>query len=226
MARALLLIDIQNGFCTGGNLPVPGGDKVVPVANDLMARGAYDHVVASQDWHPANHGSFASQHPGKQPFELGELSGKPQMMWPDHCVQGTIDAEFHPDLNLDGIDYVQRKGQNVNVDSYSAFRDNDRAALTGLARSPRGRGHHRTRPLRPCHRLLCEIHRLGRRRNAPGREGPLHRGCQPWHRSSRRRRRDCRNEGKGRGNCPERRYPPIVLAVLLISSIAFFARRG
>jgi len=133
MARALLLIDIQNGFCTGGNLPVPGGDKVVPVANDLMARGAYDHVVASQDWHPANHGSFASQHPGKQPFELGELSGKPQMMWPDHCVQGTIDAEFHPDLNLDGIDYVQRKGQNVNVDSYSAFRDNDRAALTGLA---------------------------------------------------------------------------------------------
>lgn len=133
MTRALLLIDIQNGFCPGGNLPVAGGDEVVPVANELMASGVYDLVVASQDWHPANHGSFASQHPGKQPFELGELSGKPQMMWPDHCVQGTIDAEFHPDLNLDGIDYVQRKGQNVNVDSYSAFRDNDRAALTGLA---------------------------------------------------------------------------------------------
>lgn len=133
MTRALLLIDIQNGFCPGGNLPVAGGDEVVPVANELMASGAYDLVVASQDWHPANHGSFASQHPGKQPFEMGELSGKPQMMWPDHCVQGTNDAEFHPDLNLDGIDYVQRKGQNVNVDSYSAFRDNDRAALTGLA---------------------------------------------------------------------------------------------
>ncbi|MFA7415065.1 MAG: bifunctional nicotinamidase/pyrazinamidase [Rhizobium sp.] len=133
MTRALLLIDIQIGFCPGGNLPVAGGDEVVPVANELMASGVYDLVVASQDWHPANHGSFASQHPGKQPFELGELSGKPQMMWPDHCVQGTIDAEFHPDLNLDGIDYVQRKGQNVNVDSYSAFRDNDRAALTGLA---------------------------------------------------------------------------------------------
>lgn len=133
MTRALLLIDIQNGFCPGGNLPVAGGDEVVPVANELMASGAYDLVVASQDWHPANHGSFASQHPGKQPFEMGELSGKPQMMWPDHCVQGTNDAEFHPDLNLDGIDYVQRKGQKVNVDSYSAFRDNDRAALTGLA---------------------------------------------------------------------------------------------
>ncbi|MHB0954681.1 MAG: bifunctional nicotinamidase/pyrazinamidase [Allorhizobium sp.] len=133
MTRALLLIDIQNGFCPGGNLPVAGGDEVVPVANKLMASGAYDLVVASQDWHPANHGSFASQHPGKQPFEMGELSGKPQMMWPDHCVQGTGDAEFHPDLNLDGIDHVQRKGQNVNVDSYSAFRDNDRAALTGLA---------------------------------------------------------------------------------------------
>ncbi len=133
MTRALLLIDIQNGFCPGGNLPVAGGDEVVPVANELMASGAYDLVVASQDWHPANHGSFASQHPGKQPFEMGELSGKPQMMWPDHCVQGTNDAEFHSDLNLDGIDHVQRKGQNINVDSYSAFRDNDRAALTGLA---------------------------------------------------------------------------------------------
>lgn len=133
MTRALLLIDIQNGFCPGGNLPVAGGDEVVPVANELMASGAYDLVVASQDWHPANHGSFASQHPGRQPFEMGELSGKPQMMWPDHCVQGTNDAEFHSDLNLDGIDHVQRKGQNINVDSYSAFRDNDRAALTGLA---------------------------------------------------------------------------------------------
>ncbi|MBO3760817.1 bifunctional nicotinamidase/pyrazinamidase [Ciceribacter sp. L1K22] len=133
MTRALLLIDIQNGFCPGGNLPIAEGDAVVPVANRLMKSGRYDLVVASQDWHPANHGSFASQHPGKAPFEIGELSGKPQMLWPDHCVQGTPDADFHPDLDTAAIDHVQRKGENVAVDSYSAFRDNDRAALTGLA---------------------------------------------------------------------------------------------
>lgn len=132
MTRALLLIDLQNGFCPGGNLPVAGGDEIVPVANALMASGKYDLVVASQDWHPPGHGSFASSHPGKSPFEIGELSGKPQMLWPDHCVQGTQDAAFHPDLDVGHIDHVQRKGQNPAVDSYSAFRDNDRAALTGL----------------------------------------------------------------------------------------------
>lgn len=133
MTKALLLIDIQNGFCPGGNLPVAEGDQIVPVANALMASGRYDLVVASQDWHPANHGSFASQHPGKAPFDMGELSGKPQMMWPDHCVQGTGDAAFHGDLDTARIDFVQQKGQNPAVDSYSAFRDNDQAALTGLA---------------------------------------------------------------------------------------------
>jgi len=133
MTKALLLIDIQNGFCTGGNLPVADGDAVVPVANRLMASGAYDFVVASQDWHPADHGSFASQHPGKAPFDMGELSGQAQVMWPDHCVQDTADAEFHPDLQSARIDYIQRKGENPAVDSYSAFRDNDKAALTGLA---------------------------------------------------------------------------------------------
>ncbi len=133
MARALLLIDIQNGFCPGGNLPVAGGEEIVPVANALMASGKYDLVVASQDWHPPGHGSFASSHSGKSPFEMGELSGKPQMLWPDHCVQGTQDAAFHPDLDVSRIDHVQRKGQDPAVDSYSAFRDNDRAALTGLA---------------------------------------------------------------------------------------------
>ncbi len=132
MTKALLLIDIQNGFCPGGNLPVADGDKVVPVANALMASGRYTLVVASQDWHPANHGSFASQHPGKAPFEMGELSGKPQVMWPDHCVQDTRDADFHPALDTAAIDYVQKKGQDPAVDSYSAFRDNDRSALTGL----------------------------------------------------------------------------------------------
>ncbi|MBB4006119.1 bifunctional nicotinamidase/pyrazinamidase [Allorhizobium taibaishanense] len=133
MTKALLLIDIQNGFCPGGNLPVAEGDQVVAVANALMESGHYDLVVASQDWHPANHGSFASQHPGRKMFELGELSGKPQMMWPDHCIQGTDDAEFHPDLDLARIDHIQKKGLNPEVDSYSAFRDNDQAALTGLS---------------------------------------------------------------------------------------------
>ncbi len=131
--KALLLIDIQNGFCPGGNLPVVDGDKVVPIANALIENGGYDLIVASQDWHPANHGSFASQHPGTQPFEMGELSGKAQVMWPDHCVQGTTDAEFHPDLNIQAFDFIQQKGDNPAVDSYSAFRDNDKWATTGLA---------------------------------------------------------------------------------------------
>ncbi|MND43888.1 nicotinamidase/pyrazinamidase [compost metagenome] len=131
--KALLLIDMQNGFCPGGNLAVPDGDSVIPIANRLIRDGGYDVVVASQDWHPANHGSFASQRPGKKPFEMGELSGQPQVMWPDHCVQGTPDAEFHPDLEVSEIDYIQQKGENPAVDSYSAFRDNDHAALTGLA---------------------------------------------------------------------------------------------
>ncbi|KAA1182893.1 bifunctional nicotinamidase/pyrazinamidase [Rhizobium tropici] len=138
--KALLLIDIQNGFCPGGNLPVPDGDQVVPVANKLIDSGKYDLIVASQDWHPAGHGSFASSHPGKKPFEIGTLSGKPQMMWPDHCVQNTKDAEFHPAFHLDAVDFIQQKGQNPAVDSYSAFRDNDQAALTGLAAYLRDRG--------------------------------------------------------------------------------------
>jgi nicotinamidase/pyrazinamidase len=131
--KALLLVDIQNGFCPGGNLPVAHGDEVVAVANRLIEDGGYDVITASQDWHPANHGSFASQHPGRKPFDMGELSGQPQVMWPDHCVQGTPDSEFHPDLNVEAIDYIQQKGENPAVDSYSAFRDNDQAALTGLA---------------------------------------------------------------------------------------------
>ncbi|MBO9098855.1 MULTISPECIES: bifunctional nicotinamidase/pyrazinamidase [unclassified Rhizobium] len=131
--KALLLIDIQTGFCPGGNLAVPEGDEIVPVANRLIDSGKYDLVVASQDWHPEGHGSFASSHPGKNPFDMGMLSGKPQMMWPDHCVQDTPDAALHPDLHAGAIDFIQQKGQNPEVDSYSAFRDNDQAALTGLA---------------------------------------------------------------------------------------------
>lgn len=131
--RALLIVDLQNGFCPGGNLAVAGGHDIVPLINGLIRNGEYDVIVASQDWHPANHGSFASQHPGKNVFEMGELNGKPQVMWPDHCVQGTVDAEFHPDLDVAKVDHIQKKGLNPLVDSYSAFRDNDQAAVTGLA---------------------------------------------------------------------------------------------
>ncbi|MBD9372875.1 bifunctional nicotinamidase/pyrazinamidase [Rhizobium sp. ARZ01] len=138
--KCLLLVDLQNGFCPGGNLAVAGGHEVIPVANRLMADGGYDLIVASQDWHPADHGSFASNHPGSQPFEMGELAGKPQMLWPDHCVQDTDDAQLHPDLDKAKIEHVQRKGMNRQVDSYSAFRDNDRTAHTGLADILKGRG--------------------------------------------------------------------------------------
>lgn len=138
--KCLLLVDLQNGFCPGGNLAVAGGHEVIPVANRLMADGGYDLVVASQDWHPADHGSFASNHPGKHAFEMGELAGKPQMLWPDHCVQHTDDAALHPDLDRSRIGHVQRKGIDRLVDSYSAFRDNDRTAHTGLADILRKRG--------------------------------------------------------------------------------------
>lgn len=138
--KCLLLVDLQNGFCPGGNLAVAGGDEVIPVANRLMAEGGYDLVVASQDWHPADHGSFASQHPGKQPFETGELKGRPQVLWPDHCVQGTTDADFHPALDMSAVHHIQRKGMDPLVDSYSAFRDNERTAHTGLADYLIGRG--------------------------------------------------------------------------------------
>lgn len=137
--KALLLIDIQNGFCAGGNLAVADGDAIIPIVNDLIANGGYELIIASQDWHPANHGSFASQHEGKKPFEMGELSGQPQMMWPDHCVQNTSDAELHPSLNKTAIQYIQRKGENPAVDSYSAFRDNDLSAKTGLDEFLRGK---------------------------------------------------------------------------------------
>lgn len=138
--KALLIIDVQNDFCTGGNLAVPGGEDVVSVINSMMQRGGYDLIVASLDWHPANHGSFASQHAGKKPFDMGELSGKPQVMWPDHCVQGTEGAMLHADLKKEFINYIQKKGADVAVDSYSAFRDNDHGRETGLAKYLKDQG--------------------------------------------------------------------------------------
>lgn len=131
--KVLLLVDIQNDFCTGGNLAVPNGEDVVPVANDLIENGGYDLIVASLDWHPADHGSFVSQNPGKAPLDEIILSGQKQTVWPDHCIQDTEGADFHPDLKTEAIDFVQKKGTDPLVDSNSAFRDNLKERLTGLS---------------------------------------------------------------------------------------------
>ena len=128
--KVLLLIDLQNDFLPGGALAVPEGDAVIPVANRLMPD--YELVVATQDWHPANHQSFASQHPGKSPGDLIQLGGVEQILWPDHCVQESAGAEFSSSLNLDGIQHVIRKGTDLSIDSYSGFFDNARLRATGL----------------------------------------------------------------------------------------------
>ncbi|SFI93488.1 bifunctional nicotinamidase/pyrazinamidase [Jannaschia pohangensis] len=131
MTRALIVIDVQNGFCPGGNLAVPGGDQIVGGINALMP--TFDHVILTQDWHPAGHSSFASSHPDKSPYEMVEMPYGPQVLWPDHCIQGTPDADFHPELDTDRARAVIRKGMNPAVDSYSAFFENDRKTPTGLA---------------------------------------------------------------------------------------------
>ena len=128
--RVLILVDIQNDFCTGGALAVPQGEAVVPVANRLMTLA--DVVVATQDWHPADHGSFAVNHPGRKPFELAELGGLPQVLWPAHCVQWTGGAQFHPELDTRRIARVFPKGTDPGIDSYSGFFDNGRRKATGL----------------------------------------------------------------------------------------------
>ena len=129
--RALLLVDLQYDFMPGGALAVPEGDAVVPLANRLMDR--FDLVVASQDRHPADHASFASQHPGRAPGDRIDLDGVEQTLWPDHCVQGTRGAELHDDLRTGEIDQIFRKGVDRRIDSYSAFFDNARKRSTGLA---------------------------------------------------------------------------------------------
>jgi len=130
MKTALILVDLQNDFMPGGALAVPDADQVIPVANDLMTH--YETVVATQDWHPADHGSFAETHPGKELFDQVDLAGLPQILWPTHCVQNTEGAEFVPELNLDGITKVFPKGTDPAIDSYSGFFDNGRRAGTGL----------------------------------------------------------------------------------------------
>lgn len=131
--RALLLVDMQNDFCAGGALAVPEGDSTVDIANALIdwCRSRSIKIVACQDWHPADHGSFASQH-GVEPFSEGVLDGIPQTFWPDHCVQGSEGAELHPLLKRDAIEAVFHKGQHPLIDSYSAFFDNEHRQQTGL----------------------------------------------------------------------------------------------
>jgi nicotinamidase/pyrazinamidase len=134
----LLVVDIQNDFCPGGNLAVPQGDEVVPVVNDLAAKFA--HVVLTQDWHPRGHLSFASTHPGKQPYQTIEVAYGAQVLWPDHCVQGTGGAAFRQNLTIPHAELVLRKGYHRAIDSYSAFYENDRKTPTGLAGYLRERG--------------------------------------------------------------------------------------
>ena len=127
----LLVVDLQNDFCPGGNLAVPHGDEVVPFINSLAAKFA--HVVLTQDWHPRDHLSFASSHSGKQAFESVELHYGAQILWPDHCVQGTTGAAFRDDLYVPHAQLVLRKGYHRHIDSYSAFYENDRKTATGLS---------------------------------------------------------------------------------------------
>jgi len=136
--RALIVVDVQNDFCPGGALAVADGDAVVPVINEMIA--GFDHVVLTQDWHPAGHSSFASSHPGKAPFTTVAMPYGEQTLWPDHCVQGTAGAEFHPGLVWQKAELVVRKGFRPAIDSYSTFFENDRTTPTGLAGYLKERG--------------------------------------------------------------------------------------
>ncbi|MFZ3235483.1 MAG: bifunctional nicotinamidase/pyrazinamidase [Stellaceae bacterium] len=139
--EVLVVVDVQNDFCPGGALAVPDGDAVVPAVNRLA--GAFAHVVLTQDWHPPGHSSFAGAHPGRQPFETIEAAYGPQTLWPDHCVQGTAGAAFHPALEVPHAELILRKGYRRAIDSYSAFRENDRRTPTGLTAYLRERGFDR-----------------------------------------------------------------------------------
>jgi nicotinamidase/pyrazinamidase len=137
-SRVLLVIDVQNDFCPGGSLAVDDGDAVVSVINRLLP--SLDHAVATQDWHPADHISFASRHPGRKPLDVVDAGGIEQVLWPDHCVQGSRGAELHPRLDSRRIGLLLRKGMGRDLDSYSAFFENDHRTDTGLRHYLEGRG--------------------------------------------------------------------------------------
>lgn len=134
----LILVDMQNDFCPGGALGVPEGDAIVPLVNRLAEQ--FDHIILTQDWHPAGHHSFASSHPGRQPFETITVAYGQQVLWPDHCIQGSEGAAFHPALDVPRAELVLRKGFRREIDSYSIFRENDRQTRTGLDAYLRERG--------------------------------------------------------------------------------------
>ncbi len=136
--QALIVIDVQNDFCPGGALAVSGGDAIVPFVNRMIADAP--HVILTQDWHPAGHSSFASTHAGKNPFETVAMPYGEQTLWPDHCIQGSQGAAFHPDLEWTKAELVIRKGFRPSIDSYSAFYENDHKTPTGLAGYLRERG--------------------------------------------------------------------------------------
>lgn len=131
MKKALIIVDVQNDFCDGGALAVPGANEVIPYINELMKDNQYDQIVLTQDWHPADHKSFASTN-GKKVGDSINLNGLPQFMWPDHCVQGTFGAEFHADLDRSKVTNIVQKGKNAEFDSYSGFQDNNHFMKTGL----------------------------------------------------------------------------------------------
>jgi nicotinamidase/pyrazinamidase len=134
----LAVIDVQNCFLPGGTLPVPDGDKIIPLINRLAP--AFRHVIITQDWHTKGHVSFASSHPGKKPFETVTLPYGTQVLWPDHCIQGTPDADLHKDLQIPHAELIIRKGYRQHVDSYSAFLEADRSTMTGLSGYLKERG--------------------------------------------------------------------------------------
>ncbi|MEO0390671.1 MAG: bifunctional nicotinamidase/pyrazinamidase [Pseudomonadota bacterium] len=138
MTHALIVIDVQNDFSPGGALAVPEGDQIVPGVNALMAQA--DAVILTQDWHPAGHSSFASSHAGHSPYDMIDMPYGPQVLWPDHCIQGTRGAAFHADLNTDRADMIVRKGYRPQIDSYSALFENDHTTPTGLDGYLRSRG--------------------------------------------------------------------------------------
>ena len=138
MTQALIVIDVQNDFCPGGALAVPEGDQIVVGINTLM--GEFSTVILTQDWHPAGHSSFASSHAGKAPYDMVDMPYGPQVLWPDHCIQGTDGAAFHSVLNTTRADLIIRKGYNPAIDSYSAFFENDHSTPTGLEGYLRTRG--------------------------------------------------------------------------------------
>jgi hypothetical protein len=188
---ALIVVDVQTDFCPGGRLPVAGGDEIVPLVNALGRR--FSTVVLTQDWHPARHSSFASSHDGKVPFETITMPYGPQVLWPDHCVQGSDGATFHPGLDLAMAQAIIRKGYRREVDSYSGFVEADRRARRlspgARCRPRRGRG--------PRHRFLRRLDGAGRR--PPRLRDARRRGGLPRHRPRRLARPRLGGDGGARG---------------------------